>query len=475
MPTLDDLLAGAPAPHPVTASEVAAAVDETRWVVLDDDPTGTQSVTELPVLTAWGGDDLSWALSTGASAVYVMTNSRSLDPETAEARNREVVLNAVAAARAAGVRLEFVSRSDSTLRGHFPLEPDTVIATLRAAAPVAPLPDAVFVIPAFGDSGRVTVGGVHYAGDPESGYLPVGETEFARDATFGYSSSAMPDWIEEKTDGAIAAADVLHLDLATLRAGVDATVEALAGATGGRYVTADIVVEEDMRVLALAIHALRRAGSTFLYRVGPPFVRALIGQEVSTPLERPDLERIVAEGPAAQANAGLIVIGSHVALTTRQLEQLRARSEPVEIELNVPTLLGEGRTAHLDDAVTAAAAQLAIGHVVVRTSRSLVKGADRTDSLRIARAVSDAVVEVVNRLVHEVPLRFVVAKGGITSSDVASRGLEIGRAMVRGSMLPGIVSLWDPIDGPAAHVPYIVFAGNVGTESSLADVVEKLS
>ncbi|MCB1255217.1 MAG: hypothetical protein KDB39_18685, partial [Austwickia sp.] len=73
------------------------------------------------------------------------------------------------------------------------------------------------------------------------------------------------------------------------------------------------------------------------------------------------------------------------------------------------------------------------------------------------------------------PPRFVVAKGGITSSDVAARGLSIERAMVRGPMLPGIVSLWEPIDGPARGIPYIVFAGNVGGPSSLAEVVHKLS
>ena len=71
--------------------------------------------------------------------------------------------------------------------------------------------------------------------------------------------------------------------------------------------------------------------------------------------------------------------------------------------------------------------------------------------------------------------RFVVAKGGITSSDVAARGLGIGRAYTRGPMLPGIVSLWEPMAGPARGVPYIVFPGNVGDDQALADVVDKLS
>ena len=75
----------------------------------------------------------------------------------------------------------------------------------------------------------------------------------------------------------------------------------------------------------------------------------------------------------------------------------------------------------------------------------------------------------------EVRRRFVVAKGGITASDVAARGLSIRRAMVRGTVLPGIVSLWEPVDGPARGIPFVVFAGNVGGPEALADVVDTLS
>ncbi|MDK7160764.1 four-carbon acid sugar kinase family protein, partial [Pauljensenia sp. UMB3104] len=71
-------------------------------VVLDDDPTGTQSVADLPVLTAWEEADFDWALATGSPAVYVMTNSRSLAPADAERVNREVVASALASAKRLG-------------------------------------------------------------------------------------------------------------------------------------------------------------------------------------------------------------------------------------------------------------------------------------------------------------------------------------------------------------------------------------
>jgi uncharacterized protein YgbK (DUF1537 family) len=113
--------------------------------------------------------------------------------------------------------------------------------------------------------------------------------------------------------------------------------------------------------------------------------------------------------------------------------------------------------------------------VILHTSRLLIKAGDPAESLRIARTVSAAVVAVTNKTLKAFPPRFVIAKGGITSSDVAARGLEIRRAIVRGPMLPGIVSLWQPVDGPAKGIPYVVFAGNVGDENSLTQVTRKLS
>ena len=471
MITREDLLRGTPPPVTLTPADVrrARGNQARRLVVLDDDPTGTQSVAELPVLNSWTAADLEWALATGAAAVYVMINSRSLDPEAAAARNREVVRAALAAAKTLGVEVDFVSRSDSTLRGYFPLEPEIISEELAAAGrPV----DAIVVVPAFGDAGRITLNSIHYAGNATTGYVPVGKTEFARDATFGYRSSDLRAWIEEKSDGRIPAGEVAAITLDEIRAGADAVAAKLLPLAGGRCVVVDIIEESDLRVLALGLLKAQAAGKHYVFRVGPPFVRGMIGQDVHPPLTAEDVATI---RPAESAFGGLIVVGSHVDLTTRQLDALRERRRPVEFEIDVAKVLGDEREAHLAGIVAQVAEALAKGNVVVGTSRTLVRGTDGADSLRIARAVSDAVVQVVRQVLDLAPPRFVIAKGGITSSDVASRGLEIGRAMVRGPMLPGIVSLWEPIDGPARGIPYIVFAGNVGTAESLADVADKLS
>lgn len=472
-----DLLAGFPAEVPVSAATVAASVAaaDRVLVVLDDDPTGTQSVSNVPVLTRWEEDDFRWAFThrvgtQPAPAVYVLTNTRSLEPVEAAARNREIVNNALAAARATGATLGFVSRSDSTLRGHYPLEPDVIAATLQEAA--GQTTDGVVIVPAFPDAGRITIGGVHYMRSVGA-LTPVAETEFAKDATFGFRNSQMARYVEEKSSGRFKAADVIVLDLNIIRGGAGAIADALAAATDSTPIVVDVVTENDLRALALGLAEAELRGKKLLYRVGPPFVRARIGQDERAPLSGD--EAFAGTNPSPWG--GLIVVGSHVGLTTRQLKVLTDRHRSARVvEIQVEALLDETlASGHIAAVVSAVVTGIAERDVVVHTSRLLVRTDDPAESLRIARTVSAAVVDVVSQTLKARRPRFVIAKGGITSSDVASHGLGIRHGIVRGPMLPGIVSLWEPVDGPAKGIPFVVFAGNVGDDQSLFDVVRKLS
>lgn len=462
---VDALLASLPAPVEIDAAEVRASLDpQGVLVVLDDDPTGTQSVANLPVLTRWEKEDLAGAFATGAPAVYVLTNTRSHDEQNAAERNREVVAVALAAASEAGLHVTFVSRGDSTLRGHFPLETDVLSAEIVVHGGIAP--DLTLLVPAFPDAGRITVDSVHYwVTDGEA--TPVGETPFAKDATFGFAASNLRGWVAEKTDGRVSADDVAALTIQIIRAGVDAVTAFLNEVPSGSVVVVDVVDETDMRVVALALH--RMHDREVLLRVGPPYVRAHIGQGIAEPVRAEDI-------PFAHDRGGLVVVGSHVPLTTQQLDELRRqRPDTVTVELDVRRLIDDRREAHLDAQARAVAEALESGSVIAHTTRELVTGADGAESLEIARNVSSGVVELVRRVLAIAPPRFVIAKGGITSSDVASEALEIRRATVLGPMLPGLVSLWQPQTGPAVGIPYIVFAGNVGDPDSLARVVATLA
>jgi uncharacterized protein YgbK (DUF1537 family) len=448
-----------------------------RLVVLDDDPTGTQTVADVPVLTAWGTDDLRWALRQDAPGFFVLTNSRSLAPAAAEGRNVEILDALVAAAADEKVDYVVASRSDSTLRGHFRLETDVLAAAIGSRAGHAI--DGLIVAPAYIEGGRITVDSVHWVRGA-GGLSPVGQSEFARDATFGYRSSDLRDYVEEKTDGHWKAADVARITLADLRGGdLDAVTDVLSGLTGGRPVVVDAACDEDLRVLSLAILQAEAGGRHFLYRVGPSFVRARLGLEARPPLRPPDIDAIrrrTAPGDSqGDTPHGLVVVGSHVAQSTRQLEGLRRLGGIHEVRLDVKALISAQHGAEVvRSAADEAVAALSGSDVVVSTSRELVTGTDAHDSLAIAREVSAAVVAIVADIARRHRVGWVVAKGGITSSDVATDGLGIRRAWVRGTLLPGIVSLWEPVVSSAPGVPYVVFAGNVGDDEALAAVVTTL-
>ncbi|MBE0011202.1 four-carbon acid sugar kinase family protein [Arthrobacter sp. AET 35A] len=471
----EELLNSYPAAQAIAPEVIATAVQASGriLVVLDDDPTGTQSVADLPVLTSWEPSDFAWAFAqriggAPAPAVYVLTNTRSLDPETTASRNREIVTNSLDAATEAGVTIGFVSRSDSTLRGHFPLETDVIAETLLDSTGAQT--DGVVMVPAFPDAGRVTIGSVHYLRGTDGALTPVAETEFAKDATFGFTSSDLGDYVAEKTGGSASA--VIRLDLSIIRGGAQGIADALIHASDAVPIVVDAVTEDDLRALALGLEEAESRGKQLLYRVGPPFVRARIGQQERAPLTADE----VFAGLDAPATGGLIVVGSHVGLTTRQLDALVARRPEAKlVELNVEAVLDPARRdAGVAEAVRAVVDGLPTGEVILHTSRTLIRSDDPEQSLDIARTISQAVVDVVRETIATAPVRFVIAKGGITSSDVAAHGLSIRHALVRGPMLPGIVSLWQPADGPAKSIPFVVFAGNVGTDDSLADVVDIL-
>lgn len=469
---IDDLLKGKKPEIKVDPNEVVAKNQQAPfYVVLDDDPTGTQSISDLPVITSWDKEDFQWAFSTGKPAVYVMTNSRSLSATEAKKVNAEVVRSALSAAPN-DVSVSFISRSDSTLRGHYPLEPDTIADEIEKFG--ASHIDGFVIVSAFPDAGRITIDSTHYVKGSDDTFEPVGNSEFAKDATFGFESSSLPDWIEEKTRGKVAASDVITLDLDTLRSNMVKSVSALLKAKNRQPIVVDIVTENDLRILALALAEAETKGAHFVYRVGPPFVRARLGQEEKTPLSAEEV--FGKDATTVDAKGGLIVIGSHVDLTTRQLNALKESVNPKILEVDVHRCLDpEERDQLIAEICEEACKTLQEENVVIQTSRELIKTDNPDESLEISRKISDCVVQIVNQIVRKVKPRFVIAKGGITSSDVASKGLEMKHATVLGPALPGIVSVWLAEDGIGKGIPYIVFAGNVGDEKSLSLVVEKLS
>ncbi len=437
-----------------------------RVAVLDDDPTGTQTVHGVPVLTTWSVEDLRWALEQPSPTFYVLTNSRSLPEDGAAAMNREIASNLSAAAEGTGTDFVVTSRGDSTLRGHFPAETDALAEGLGGGV------DGVILCPCYLEAGRLTADDTHWVRQGER-LVPAGETEFARDASFGYAASDLSLWVEEKTAGRVPASEVVSVGLRDIREGGPARVaEILRGVEGGLPVVANAASYADLEVLVLGLlDAEEGGGKRFLYRTGPSFVRARGGIPEKGPLSYEELYR-----RRPRRGHGLVLVGSHVALTTRQLGEALRLDGVRAVELSVPRLLeDEEREDELRRVAAEVNAGLADSEVVVYTSREVVGGGTGRTGFEVGRAVSDALVEVMRRVDGGAPLAFVVAKGGITSSDVGTRGLGVRRAEVAGQMLPGIVSVWVlPEESAFPGLPYVIFAGNVGGPDSLARVIQIL-
>ncbi|KAF7822231.1 putative oxidoreductase ygbJ [Senna tora] len=410
-------------------------------VVLDDDPTGTQTVHDIEVLTEWSIESLIKQFSKSPKCFFILTNSRSLSSEKARALIKDICQNLDTAAKSVhNTDYTVVLRGDSTLRGHFPDEADAVVSVLGEM-------DAWIICPFFLQGGRYTIEDIHYVADSDT-LLPAGDTEFAKDAAFGYKSSNLREWVEEKTAGRIPASTVVSVSILLLR-------------KGGPEAVCELLCK---------LQKAELQGKRFLCRTAASFVSAHIGIIPKAPILPKDL------GISRERNGGLIVVGSYVPKTTKQVEELKLqhgqflRSIEVSVEKLALRPIEEreeeiSRTAELADAYLKAHKD-----TLIMSSRNLITGKTASESLDINFKVSSALVEIVKRI--STKPRYILAKGGITSSDLATKALGARCAKIVGQAHAGI-PLWQ-LGPESTHpgVPYIVFPGNVGGSEALAEVVK---
>ncbi|KAJ5091238.1 hypothetical protein NUU61_006108 [Penicillium alfredii] len=464
-------LAQLPAEYPTDAqdqiSQILSNSHINRLVVLDDDPTGTQTCHDINVLTVWDIATLKAEFETDSRGFFILTNSRALPPTEAEHLIRTICENVHEAAQSTSQQVDIVLRGDSTLRGHFPLETDVAQFVFGPA-------DALVLAPFFFQGGRFTIDDVHYVAEGDS-LVPAGRTQFARDASFGYRSSNLHDYVLEKAPGRFTSSQLCSVSISDIRrGGSQAVCETLVKLPAGGVVVVNAAAESDMHVFLTP--PAEAKGKHFLYRTGAAFVSTRLGIRSKAPISAAELQL-----PSPRQTGALIVAGSYVPKTTAQLQVLTSQRGSTDqlaiIEMNVNDLImSSERAAHtVERVVRETEASLLTGtDTLVMTSRDLVTGGDELASLRIGAAVAEALVGVVRRV--EVRPRYIIAKGGITSSDAATKGLNIKRATIVGQAAPG-VPLWRCDEATSRHcgVPFVVFPGNVGGESTLCELVESWS
>ena len=370
-------------------------------VALDDDPTGTQTCHDIRVLTVWDEPILvdEFRLTPRGGGFFILTNSRALHPPQAKELMHEICSNLKAAAAQAGVKFEVVLRGGSTLRGHFPLEPEAAEDILGQA-------DAWILCPFFLQGGRYTIDDVHYVAEGEK-LVPAAQTPFAKDATFGYQNSNLRNWVVEKSKGAIAADRIRSLTIEDIRKGGDGYVKGqLMNFPKGSIVIVNAAAVEDVDVVVLGLLKAASGGVRFLFRTGAAFVSSRLAIPQINPISAQQLHLPSSVG-------GLIIAGSYVPKTTSQLETLRERSgdKLTTVTLNVKHLLGSMQSAadEISHAVSVAEKEISHGQdVLIMTSRDLVKGNDETESLDIGSTVAQALVSFLVDL--NTKPRYIIAK-----------------------------------------------------------------
>lgn len=465
----DAFTSSLPAPqHHIELPVLRAAVQATgrKVVVLDDDPTGCQTVHDVPLWMVWDTPALIEALREPGPVFYVVTNTRSLTEAAAAARNRQIVANLAQASMETGVDFAIVSRSDSTLRGYYPAETDTLQAALWQH--LERRIDGVLIAPFFAEGGRLTAHNIHWVRQGDQ-VCPAAQTESAQDPAFGYHHSDLREWVEEKTAGRIPAAAVRTVTLEDIRhGGPDAIAAKLATLHDGQVAVVNAVTYNDMNLFCAGLIRAESQGKQYLYRTAASFVRARAGQGARDLLTGTEL---LPHGP--QPAPGLVLCGSFVPRSTEQLAHTLRQPWAKGIELHANAVI-EPTTRDAEVLRVIAAAELALRQnavPVIYTSRQLVT-TDKMASLRAGQLISAALVEVARRV--DIRPHWVLAKGGITSFDIATAGFGVQRTVTPGQIAPG-VPIWTL--GPETRhpgLPYIVFPGNVGQAETVTQVIKML-
>ena len=437
-------------------------MNQPKIIVIDDDPTGSQTVHSCLLLMKWDIATLKEGLKDSVPIFFILSNTRAMSPEEAAATTKEICQNLSQAIAEVGTEnFLVVSRSDSTLRGHYPIETDVIARELGGF-------DAHFLTPAFFEGGRITVDNIHYL-IIDGKKTPVAETEFARDSVFGYSHSYLPDYVDEKTQGKILADSVVKFSLSDIRTGQ--IEQHLLKLDNNKCVVVDGETQSDFNLFAKAILRATSQGKRFLFRSAASLLTSLaqLDQQPTPP------EKMGRYRPTDKP--GVVLVGSHVQKTTQQLNRLLEEEQVMGIEVDVVRLRDrpQDKAAILKETLTEVERAFELGKTpVVYTSRKELSFSDVQQRLQFGKDVSALLMDIVRGLPDSIS--FLISKGGITSNDVLSVGLNLTLARLLGQILAGCsVIRTEPTHPQFPNLPVVLFPGNVGDRDGLVSVWHRLT
>lgn len=437
--------------------------------VIDDDPTGIQTVHGIPLYTEWSSACIEQCFQEDSNLVFILTNSRAFSQEKTREVHRLIAGKIADYAHSSGKEYIIISRSDSTLRGHYPLETETIRETIESREEWEF--DGELIVPYFSEGGRYTINNIHYVKE-NNNLVPAGETEFARDMTFAYKSSHLGQWCQEKTGGKYSSEDMIYLDLDDIRSeNYQKMLALLMSSASFNKIIVNAVEDTDLKIVVIALLQTIKKGKNFLFRTAAPFPKILGGISDRPLLCKDDL---ITE---KTGKGGIVLIGSHVQKTTAQLDYLLDSKKQFSfIEFNQHRFLeadGLVKEAEKVREKTEQAIKKGMTAVIyTRRERFELPGGSGEEQLGVAVSISAALTSIIKNLT--VKPGFIISKGGITSSDVATDALNIKRAIVKGQIKPGVPVLVTGEESTFPDLPLVIFPGNVGEVATLREIAEML-
>lgn len=439
-----------------------------KIIVLDDDPTGIQTVQGVSVYTNWDEETIKNGFLDENSMFFILTNSRSFSKQKTEEVHRLISRRVNDISKSLNKDFIIVSRGDSTLRGHYPLETNSLKAEMEKTNEFF---NGEIFCPCFFEGGRYTFSDVHYV-KADNVLVPVGNTEFSKDKSFSFNSSNLKEFIVEKNEGAVKKQDIISISIDSLRVcDVEKIYEDLTNGVEYKRIIVNALTYEDLKVFVAVLIKAIKAGKKYIIRSAASLPKVLGDIENKPLLTKKDLIEY------GNNYGGVIIVGSHVQKTTMQLEALKKSEKNLDfIEFRVNRYFEEnGLKLEVERIIKKVEKNILEGITsVVFTSRTLlnINTKDREDILKASVEVSNALTSVVGNL--EVKPKFILAKGGITSSDVGTKALKVRKALVLGQVKKGIPVWFTGGESKFPRMPYIIFPGNVGEVKTLKEIVEEL-
>jgi len=440
-----------------------------KIIIFDDDPTGSQTVYGCPLLLNWDEQTQEKAFAKSSPLIFILANTRSLSSGLAVKKTREICSSIKKFFLRKGYSKDdyfYISRGDSTLRGHGVLEPAIL------AEELGPF-HATFHIPAFLEGGRTTENGIHYLNG-----IPVHKTDFGRDNIFGFSTSDLAKWIEEKSFGKIQAENILHIKIKQLdmafnnEDGFKSLLSFLSQLENNISVVVDAKLTHHLETLASAIKVVSKE-KRFLFRTAASFINSLSGLPTN-PQSTADLVSLKSKNNQFKYKPGLIMVGSHVKLATDQLELLLKDNSCKGLEIPVSKLADifasedcKKLILDLEDKILSKIDNILYTKKipVLYTTREEMQFSSQSTRMKYGLELAEFMAILVGKISNK--FGYIISKGGITTQLLLQKGLNFNQVNLNGQILPGLSIVQSNSD--QYDLPVVTFPGNLGNEKTLLE------